>query len=291
MIEGGLWVIDRDAQNISANDVVGVLWEFIRESERSGQQGSLFSFASKLTGIPANELFDEIYQDYTLDLNKVVFRDFDDDGLPVEFFFDYEVSQKQREDFVFGLGYLGDTCERVSLYLSLASLDDVVVEALLKFNDGDERRVELDYDRGIVDAFIGVMGRAENERGRDALLAFEAFVDDCLGDVCNGSDRAINREKLKQYLEDEMILEFPSADDCMDYFNSYDHQNFQSVSEMKRFQGMFGFGLDGKWYHISYREAVDVWEPLSFAEKLNEAMQRSRQLCVNEGFGIKDRER
>lgn len=70
----------------------------------------------------------------------------------------------------------------------------------------------------------------------------------------------IDIEKLGEYLKEEMILEFDSEKECMDYFNLYDGQNFNSVEEMKEYQGEYGFGLNGKWYHISFDEALDVRE-------------------------------
>lgn len=268
-----IFMVNRDAYTISANDVIGVLREFVREYERTGRQGSLFAFASQLTGISVDSLGQEIYEEYMLDFGKVVFRDFDDSGLPVEFFFDYEAPKEQREAFVSGLGYRTDICEKVSFCLSFASLDDVLFEALLKFDDGEERRVELDFTKGIIEELIGVTERTRTKHGLEALNSLQEFVDDNLGEICEGSDRSINRDKLRQYLEDEMILEFSSPEECMDYFNTCDSQHFRSVAEMKRYQGMFGFGLDGKWYHISFREALAVWEPLSFADKLENAIR------------------
>ncbi len=70
----------------------------------------------------------------------------------------------------------------------------------------------------------------------------------------------INVEKLKAYIENDMITEFDSAEECLEYFNTYDFQNFQSVEELKRYQDKYGFGYGGKWYHINYDEALDVYE-------------------------------
>ncbi len=68
----------------------------------------------------------------------------------------------------------------------------------------------------------------------------------------------IDVNKLQKYLNEEMILEFESADECMNYFNLYDGQDFKNVEEMKKYQDEYGFGLNGKWYHISFDEALDV---------------------------------
>ena len=76
----------------------------------------------------------------------------------------------------------------------------------------------------------------------------------------------INYEKLKEYLENELIMEFTSPEECRQYFNTYDGQHFQTVEEMKLYQDPYGFGLDGKWYHISFDEALDVWDKPSLCK-------------------------
>lgn len=69
----------------------------------------------------------------------------------------------------------------------------------------------------------------------------------------------INMGKLAQYLKEDMVMEFNSDKECMDYFNTYDYQDFTTVEEMKMYQGRFGFNVGEKRYHINYEEALDVW--------------------------------
>ena len=71
---------------------------------------------------------------------------------------------------------------------------------------------------------------------------------------------SIDTEKLKNYLEHDMIMEFDSAKECMDYFNTYDGRNFKTTDELKTFQQEYGFGIGEKWYHISFDEALDVYK-------------------------------
>ena len=70
----------------------------------------------------------------------------------------------------------------------------------------------------------------------------------------------INKEKLQQYLKEEKIIGFESNEECLQYFNTYDFQNFKSISEMIAFQGKYGFNIGNRRYHINYDEALDVWE-------------------------------
>lgn len=69
----------------------------------------------------------------------------------------------------------------------------------------------------------------------------------------------IDMRKLVQYLNEDKIMEFNSDEECMDYFNTYDYQNFKSVEEMKIYQGKYGFNIVEKRYHVNCDEALDVW--------------------------------
>lgn len=79
----------------------------------------------------------------------------------------------------------------------------------------------------------------------------------------------INRSKVDQYINEEMIMEFSSQAACMEYLNTYDSQHFQSIDEMIAFQGEYGFGIGDKWYHICFQEALDVLQPLPFPSENN----------------------
>lgn len=70
----------------------------------------------------------------------------------------------------------------------------------------------------------------------------------------------INMEKLAQYLKEDKILEFNSDEECMNYFNTYDYQDFKTVEEMKKYQDKYGFNIGEKRYHVNYDEALDVWD-------------------------------
>lgn len=70
----------------------------------------------------------------------------------------------------------------------------------------------------------------------------------------------INMQKLEQYVKEEKIMEFDSDKECLEYFNTYDYQDFASVEEMKAYQGQYGFNIGEKRYHVNYEEALDVWE-------------------------------
>ncbi|MBQ8248127.1 MAG: hypothetical protein IJZ42_13445 [Lachnospiraceae bacterium] len=108
-------------------------------------------------------------------------------------------------------------------------------------------------------------------------------------DLTLSGNAGIDIVKLQEYLKEEMILEFNSEKECMDYFNLYDGQNFKSTKEMKEYQGMYGFGLDGKWYHISFDEALDVItdrapekEPkTSLESKIKDATSRTTNDATN----------
>lgn len=91
-----------------------------------------------------------------------------------------------------------------------------------------------------------------------------------------GNVSVIDEVKLAQYIKEDMIMEFDSAEECMEYFNTYDSQNFKTVDEMKQFQAQYGFGHNGKWYHISFDEALDVRSDSVPKKSLNEQINSAK---------------
>lgn len=77
-------------------------------------------------------------------------------------------------------------------------------------------------------------------------------------------------DKISAYVEMEYLLEFNSPEECMKYFNTYDCQNFKTVEEMKEYQGKYGFGFNGKWYHINIDDALDILECLGIKEQFTD---------------------
>lgn len=71
--------------------------------------------------------------------------------------------------------------------------------------------------------------------------------------------KTVNLKKLAYYLKEEMIIEFENAQAALEYFNTYDYQNLKTIEELKALQGDYGFGYGGKWYHINFDEALDVY--------------------------------
>ena len=69
----------------------------------------------------------------------------------------------------------------------------------------------------------------------------------------------IDLKKLNECLANEEILEFESDEECIDYFNTYDYQDFKSVEEMKDYQGEYGFNIGKRRYHINTENALSVW--------------------------------
>lgn len=103
-------------------------------------------------------------------------------------------------------------------------------------------------------------------------------------------EQGINYDKLKAYLDDEMILEFNTPEECRNFFNTYDGQQLNSVSEMKEFQGEYGFGLGGKWYHISFDEALDIRDTQGIANQIKSAQSRAANAHTQPKTNTKDPE-
>lgn len=132
------------------------------------------------------------------------------------------------------------------------------------------RSWECDLIKGLNTDAIYAVSKVREEQGIKAavrkLFSFYVWQEperftpttELMGISAEGESFSLDPIKLKAYIEDDMILEFASAADCLEYFNTYDGQEFHSVEELKSFQGKYGFGIGEKWYHINFDEALDV---------------------------------
>ena len=72
----------------------------------------------------------------------------------------------------------------------------------------------------------------------------------------------VDMEKLKEYLseDEDIIIEFKNDQECLEYFNTYDFQNYQSIDEMKEDHIYYGFNVGEKRYFINFEEGFDVYK-------------------------------
>lgn len=66
---------------------------------------------------------------------------------------------------------------------------------------------------------------------------------------------------LKKYIEEEMILEFEDFEEIKDYINlncPEVDEKVESIDDLKRILGEYGFSYEGKYYDIQFDEALKV---------------------------------
>ena len=73
-------------------------------------------------------------------------------------------------------------------------------------------------------------------------------------------------EIINNAIKEDEIVEFDSIEEALKYFNTYDYQNLKSIEELKEFQDEYGFGMDGKWYHINYDETLELLKEHGYLE-------------------------
>lgn len=278
-----------DADIFSINDVLHTLKACDLDSRFDGAFEHMVAFASELTGLSEDFLIDRIYEKQAIDFGRLSFRDFDDSALPVQFFFGYDVTKEQRDEVVASLGYRTEDCMDFELVLDVFEKDHCPLEAVLTFADADVRWVDIAESVDELDSFIQIIRETDTDRARRAMECLKEMLGDYIQEAQVSGERQINREKLAEYLAEEMIVEFESEEECKDYFNTYDGQNFETVADMKKYQGAYGFGLDGKWYHISFEEALDVWEPASLDKQILEAEESGFRVSQASG-GAREQE-
>lgn len=260
-----------DTNTISVKDVLHTLRECNRDSKYEGAFEHMLAFASELTGLSEDFLLEHMDvrdERPKIDFSRVSFRDYDDTEVPLQVFFGYRASPAEQEELVGSVGYRREDCRDFELVLNVYNEDHCPLEAVLTLVHGDQRWEDVAEFSDQLDAFLDTIRNSDSERAREVMGRLKELLGDYVNDEKTNGERQINREKLADYLAEEMIMEFESAEECRVYFNTYDGQDFETVADMKQYQGEYGFGLDGKWYHINFDEALDVWEPVSLEKQI-----------------------
>ena len=150
--------------------------------------------------------------------------------------------------------YYLDTCENRKLLLDVfqtmqISLSNAEVKALIKY---------LPSMMAIAKTFDHEVDAVE------AIVALESLSQKFNWAKTNEDEVEIqvDEDKLRQYIDENMILEFDTAVQCMEYLNLYDYQDFKNTEEMKEYQGEYGFSYNGKWYNIETDDALDVYRTI-----------------------------
>lgn len=111
-----------------------------------------------------------------IDFSMLYFRDYDDTGEPLQFFFGYNVPPAQLQKTVTLWGYKGDLCCDIALCLDLYSPDVCPLEAILTFNDDDQRWLDLRSHRNYLEQLRPIIEHAGNKRSREALQLFQEIA-------------------------------------------------------------------------------------------------------------------
>ena len=164
---------DYHLDTISIDDVLHTLRECERNERYEGMFEHMLTFASELTGMSADALSEAMYENRKIEFDKLVFHDYDDTGMPLQFFFGYNLPKEQLKDQVFAWGFRGDLCESVELCLDLYTPDICPLEAVLTFTDGEQRWVDVLEKTDSLDDFMQVIKNTDTPRAKEALQLFE----------------------------------------------------------------------------------------------------------------------
>ena len=144
---------------------------------------------------------------------------------------------------------------------------------ILDDNDGrlEELKVimEKPMEESVLDTIKAYLTTNEDVLSREEIESLKAqisYMEQKINDSCSSSpiqlgdiSVVVDEDKLKKYLDEGYILEFVSAEECMEHFNEHDYQDFKSVEEMKKYMGRYQFSYKGHYFHINVDEVFDVY--------------------------------
>lgn len=124
-----------------------------------------------------------------VDLNILKFRDYDDTDIPLQFFYGLEMPRDQVQALASYWGYKGALCKDIAICLDIYSLEECPVEAVLTFEDDDQRWVDLRSNVNHLDKLISIAEHAGSERAREALELFKEYRPSLEAQLKTASDR------------------------------------------------------------------------------------------------------
>ena len=174
-------------------------------------------------------------------------------------------SEKEERDYI---NDLFDLYETIGFFKTIGnSLDSETSDSFTVI--GRVKELKEDVDNG-ADIELLPMWHIQIPTG-DTLMAYPNDI--CIapkmkGDKLKATNIIIGNEmksleidirKLNEYLKRSYILEFATDEACMNFFNIDGNQAFGCISEMKKYQGINGFNIGNRRFHISCLDALDVF--------------------------------
>lgn len=118
------------------------------------------------------------------------FRDYDDTDIPLQFFYSLESSKEHLQALASFWGYKGDSCRDIEICLDLYSLEECPVEAVLTFDDNEQRWVDLRSKTDYLGKLISIVENAGTERAKEAMELFKEFKPSLEAQIQSASTRA-----------------------------------------------------------------------------------------------------
>lgn len=110
-----------------------------------------------------------------IDFDMLKFRDYDDTDIPLQFFYGLDTPKEQLQALASYWGYKGAFCKDVAICLDIYSLEECPVEAVLTFEDDEQRWVDLRSNVNYLDKLISLVEHSETERAKKAMDLFKEY--------------------------------------------------------------------------------------------------------------------
>lgn len=110
-----------------------------------------------------------------VNMDMLKFRDYDDTGIPLQFFYGLEEPKDQMQALASFWGYKGSLCKDIEICLDIYSLEECPVEAVLTFEDDEQRWVDLRSKTDYLGKLISLVEDAGTERAKEAIELYNEF--------------------------------------------------------------------------------------------------------------------
>jgi len=113
-----------------------------------------------------------------VNINRVSFNEMDNNGLPLQLFFNYDLNEISNNDFILSIcsnhdiTYSSDDITSIELCLSLFLCDDCKLEAIVTYLNGSQEWITI-YNSCNADEYIEIIHSTNTDDAKEAYANYQ----------------------------------------------------------------------------------------------------------------------
>jgi hypothetical protein len=107
-----------------------------------------------------------------LDITKLSFNEMDNTETPLQFFFNYNVTDAEKQDFISDISH-DEKCTNIEVCLDMYSNDDWKLEAIIDYESGKQEWIDINEAFHSATEYLEIIHNTKTERAEEAYANYE----------------------------------------------------------------------------------------------------------------------